>query len=85
MIRLRIEKRRGNPATILAASGWSLEELKALIRELKNTCATGGSVSREKTPGTGAPGDEAFEAILQGNHLDRVRTVLRKRGLDVRG
>ena len=77
IIRLRLEKRRGKSATVLAASGWRLEELKELIRELKNTCATGGSVSRD--------GDGGIEAILQGDQRDRVRAVLRERGFDVRG
>ena len=85
IIRLRLEKRCGNPATVLAASGWRFEELKELIRELKNTCATGGSVSPDKTLRSGAPGGRALEAILQGDHRDRVRAVLRERGFDVRG
>ena len=77
VIRLRLEKRRGKPATVLAASGWPVEELTELVRELKNTCATGGSVSRA--------GDGSVEAMLQGDHRDRVRAVLRERGFEVRG
>lgn len=47
-------------------------DLPGLLVDLKNACASGGTLK-----------DETIE--VQGSHLDRVRKVLEKQGYKVRG
>ena len=72
ILRLRMEKRRGKPVTVLASEGLGDAELQALGRELRARCGTGGTVK-----------DGAVE--LQGEHRDRLRPVLTDRGYRVKG
>ncbi len=72
MLRLRMEKRRGKPVTIVAVEGLSDADIKALGKELKNLCATGGATKNG-------------EIELQGEHRDRVREFLVSKSYDVRG
>jgi len=72
LVRLRVAKRRGKPVTILAASGIDGAAFKDLVRELKTSCAAGGSV-------------KDLEAILQGDHRARIRRILEARGIPVKG
>lgn len=71
-IRLRMEKRRGKPVTVLAAEALPPAELKALLGELKGLCGTGGTL-------------KGAEAELQGEHRDRLRPLLAGRGYGVKG
>lgn len=71
-LRLRMEKRRGKPVTVLAAEALPPAELKALLGELKGLCGTGGTIK----------GDEAE---LQGEHRERLRPILAGRGYVVKG
>ncbi len=72
MIRLRLEKRRGKPTTVLASEGLDSSQLAEIARELRTACATGGGVK----------GDEI---VLQGDHRDRARDFVRARGMQVKG
>lgn len=72
LLRLRVEKRRGKPVTIVSAQGVAAGELRDLAKDLKARCATGGSLK----------GDEIE---LQGEHRDRVRPVLVEKGFRVKG
>ena len=72
IIRLRMERRRGKPVTVLAAEGLDPARLEELMKELKSACASGGTV-------------KGGEGELQGDHRERVRAVLRERGIEVRG
>ena len=67
-----MERRRGKPVTVLAAEGLGPARLEELVRELKTACASGGTV-------------KGLEGELQGEHRERVRAILRERGLEVRG
>lgn len=72
VFRLRMEKRRGKPVTVCAAEGLAGEELRALGKELKVLCGTGGTVKGQ-------------EVELQGDHRDRLRAHLADRGYRVKG
>jgi translation initiation factor 1 len=72
LIRLRMERRRGKPVTIAAASGLPPAELAALARELKSLCAAGGTL-------------KSGEIEVQGEHRDRLRLLLHGRGYRVKG
>ncbi|MBI5446293.1 MAG: translation initiation factor [Deltaproteobacteria bacterium] len=71
-VRLRMEKRRGKPVTVLATEGISPSELEALSRELKAACGAGGTL-------------KDAELELQGEHRERVKTLLAGRGYVVKG
>ncbi len=71
-IRLRMEKRRGKPVTVLAAEAVPDEALRALAKELKALCGTGGTIKDR-------------EVELQGEHRDRLRPLLAGRGYRVKG
>ena len=72
--KLRMEKkgRGGKTVTVVDGLPRNAAFLKELCQELKRTCGTGG-----------AAGDGAIE--LQGDLRDRVREVLRQKGLVVKG
>ena len=72
LVHVRLEKRRGKPVTILAAEGIGRDELKAIATELKTACGSGGSVKGE-------------EAVIQGDHRDAARALLRGRGIPFKG
>lgn len=71
-VRLRLEKRRGKPVTVALVSGVAADARKALARELKALCASGGTLK----------GDEIE---LQGDHRERLREALGAKGMTVRG
>jgi translation initiation factor 1 len=71
-VRLRLEKRRGRPVTVAAVEGVADDELKALARELRALCATGGTV-------------KGSEIELQGDQRERLRQALGEKGMRVRG
>jgi translation initiation factor 1 len=72
--KLRMEKkgRAGKTVTVVDGLPRNGAFLKDLCQELKRACGTGGAV-----------GEGAIE--LQGDLRDRVREVLRKKGLVVKG
>ena len=72
--KLRIEKagRGGKTVTGVYDLPRNEEFLKTLCADLKRSCGTGGTVT-----------DDTVE--LQGDHRDRVRELLRKRGYTVKG
>ncbi len=72
--RLRIEKagRRGKTVTVVEGLPRNQEFLKALARELKQACGSGGSVVEARIE-------------VQGDHRDRLRSLLAKRGWTVKG
>lgn len=70
--RLRLEQRRGKPVTVAALEGLDPEALRALGKELKSRCGSGGTVK-----------DNAVE--LQGDHRETLRLYLPTRGLRVKG
>jgi translation initiation factor 1 len=72
--RLRFEKkgRGGKTVTVVDGLPRNREFLAALAAELKRACATGGAAA-----------ESAVE--LQGDHRDRLRTLLAARGWTVRG
>lgn len=70
--RLRMEKRRGKPVTVLAAEGVAGADLQSLSKELKALCGTGGTLKET-------------EIELQGEHRERLRPLLTNRGYRVKG
>lgn len=72
--RLRIEKagRRGKTVTVVEGLPRNPEFLKALSKELKRVCGTGGTVAEDRVE-------------LQGDHRDRLRDLLRAKGWTVKG
>ena len=72
--KLRIEKsgRKGKTVTVVDGLPRNDAFLKKLARELKSACGSGGSAS-----------DEHVE--IQGDHRDRLREVLTKKGWQVMG
>ncbi len=72
--KLRVEKagRGGKTVTVVYDLPKNDEFLKALSHELKRACGTGGTA-----------GDDTVE--IQGEHRERLREVLRKKGFVVKG
>ena len=72
--KLRLEKagRGGKTVTVVYDLPRNAEFLKTLCGELKRACGTGGTVV-----------DDTVE--IQGDHRDRVRELLRKRAITVKG
>ena len=72
VMRIRLERRRGKPITVVAAEGLSKDDLRTLLRELKGKLATGGTLKGE-------------ELELQGDHRAATREQLASRGHRVKG
>jgi len=71
IVRLRMEKRKGKPTTILYDME-GVPDMKALARELKNLVSAGGTTKNEKIE-------------IQGEHRDRFRVYLGDEGYEVKG
>jgi translation initiation factor 1 len=72
-VRLRVENRGpGKQVTVLAGLPRNRAYLETLCRSLKKSCGTGGSA-----------GEDAIE--LQGDQRERLRELLEKKGLGVKG
>jgi len=70
---LRVESRAsGKQVTVVTGLPDNREYLGALCRELKKACGTGGSV-------------EAGAVALQGDQRERLRDLLPKKGIRVKG
>lgn len=71
IVRLRMEKRKGKPTTILYDME-GVPDLKALARQLKNLVSAGGTTKNEKIE-------------IQGEHRNRFRVYLSDEGYEVKG
>ena len=71
IVRLRIEKRRGKPVTVLEAESAS-DTFRSVVKDLKSRLGTGGTVK-------GNLGE------LQGDHRERAREALAAARFEVRG
>ena len=71
IVRLRMEKRKGKPNTILYEME-GVPDLKALARALKNLVSAGGTTKNGKIE-------------IQGEHRDRFRVYLSDEGYEVKG
>jgi len=71
LIRLRMEKRKGKPTTILYDME-GVPDMKDLARELKNLVSAGGTAKDGKIE-------------IQGEHRDRFRSYLDEQGYEVKG
>lgn len=70
--RVRREKRRGKWCTVVAELGFSKDDAKALLKELRTGLGTGGGLGDAK--------DGAIELVLQGDHRDAVVERLKAKG-----
>jgi len=71
IIRLRMEKRKGKPTTILYDVE-GVPDLKSLAKQLKNLVSAGGTTKDNKIE-------------IQGEHRDRFRVYLHDEGYEVKG
>ncbi len=71
IIRLRMEKRKGKPTTILYDME-GVPDMKGLARQLKNLVSAGGTTKNDRIE-------------VQGEHRDRFRVYLNDEGYDVKG
>ncbi len=71
IVRLRMEKRKGKPTTILYDME-GVPDMKALAKALKNLVSAGGTTKNEKIE-------------IQGEHRERFRVYLSDEGYEVKG
>jgi translation initiation factor 1 len=72
-VTLAIEKRKkGKVVTVIRGLPARENDLAALLSKLKNQCGAGGTLDGDTLE-------------IQGNHLDRLRTLLDEAGYTVRG
>jgi translation initiation factor 1 len=72
-VKLAVEKRKkGKVVTVIRGLSARDDDLAALLSQLKNKCGAGGALDGDTLE-------------LQGNHLDRLRTLLGDAGYAVRG
>jgi translation initiation factor 1 len=70
---MSVEKRKkGKVVTVIRGLSASADDLPALLTQLKNQCGAGGTLDGETLE-------------LQGNHIERLRTLLGTAGYTVRG
>jgi translation initiation factor 1 len=67
----KYEKRKGKPITILEGYNGSKADFKALTKQLKTILSVGGSYKDEKI-------------IIQGNFRDKIMTILKEKGFNVK-
>jgi len=81
-LNLSIEKRgSGKVVTVIDGLPQNREFLESLARDLKRSCGTGGRVGRGQTPA----GGQTPYVELQGDHRERLRDLLAKKGWTVKG
>ena len=73
---MRIEKksRGGKQVVVLYDLPDNPEYLKKLLKELKNQCACGGSLKQD-----------SWTLEIQGDHREKIRGILEKKGFQVKG
>lgn len=67
----KYEKRKGKPITILEGYTGATEDFKKLAKELKQKLSVGGSFKDDKI-------------IIQGNYRDKIMTMLKEKGFNVK-
>ena len=67
----KYEKRKGKPITILEGYTGAIQDFKALAKELKTKLSVGGSFKDDKI-------------IIQGDYRDRIMTILKNKGFNVK-
>lgn len=70
-VRVHREKRRGKWLTVITGLNAHATDCHALLKELKSTCAAGGTVGGD---------DEEPRVEVQGDHRDRIVDLMRQRG-----
>lgn len=81
-VNLSIGKRgSGKVVTVIDGLPQDPEFLDSLARDLKKSCGTGGRVGRDLTPA----GGQTPYIELQGDHRERLRELLAKKGWTVKG
>ena len=72
LVSIRSEKRKkGKVVTVVAGLDRSASDLNAILKELKNICAAGGTITNDQIE-------------IQGNHSDKVTKALADRGYPIR-
>jgi translation initiation factor 1 len=71
-IKLDTKQRAGKAVTLIQGFVGKREDLETLGKNLKNFCGTGGSVKEG-------------EIIVQGDHREKIRQWLRRKGFGVSG
>jgi len=67
----KYEKRKGKPITILEGYTGATEDFKQLAKKLKTKLSVGGSFKNDKI-------------IIQGDYRDRIMTILKEKGFNVK-
>ena len=68
VVKMRREMRRGKPVIVLFELGMGEDDQKTLLKEIQRSCGAGGSAK-----------DGTLE--IQGDHRDRIESILQQRGL----
>ena len=80
--RLRVEKRgSGKVVTVIDGLPANRDFLETLARDLKKSCGTGGRVRDPFDDGNSFPSS----VEIQGDHRERLRELLAKKGMTVKG
>ncbi len=85
---LSIEKRgSGKVVTVIDGLPHNRDFLDSLARDLKKSCGTGGRMGSDPRRGSdpSSAGDRVSYIELQGDHRERLRDLLVKRGWTVKG
>ena len=67
----KYEKRKGKPITILEGYTGATDDFKKLAKELKTKLSVGGSFKDDKI-------------IVQGDYRDKIMTILKEKGFNVK-
>ncbi len=70
-IQKEVKGRKGKCASVIYGLDPQDERVEQIARDLKNSCATGGSV-------------KAGVIIIQGDHREKIRQILKSRGFTVK-
>jgi translation initiation factor 1 len=87
-VNLSLEKRgSGKVVTMIDGLPRNREFIESLARELKKSCGTGGRLGSDPRRGSdpSSTGGHAAFIELQGDHRERLRELLAKKGWTVKG